>query len=537
MTIRLLALAGIVASILVGLGVARPDSIANACGEAGPYDFDTFEVEKFQPGYAIAIELATSGKAVTSTYAVGNETIDLRYQGLKSGPRTARLNENTTQRIPPAIYKSIIWVESNWSNASATVPYGGVGPVIRSFDCGYGLGQVTSGMGNTTGTASARQAAIGSHYLANLSEGVRIFAEKWNQAPKFRPIAGAGNPAIIEDWYFAIWSYNGFAFSNHPLNPLRDPLRGGTASPIYHCQDPAAPSYQATGGSPMFGYGDYTYPERVYGCMQYPPMVRLDGAASSVRLYPKQDVNMPDFTIEAVAKAFETKNFTECEAAGFTGGCPLMDFPTAIPDKKITPHADNTPLVDPSKAQQILASPVLAYTGPTSATLNVAENGNVGAVQVSVSNIGTGIGTFRIRSSKPWLVARHAGDAATRTMDGGVAVGSEIEVVTQAPRTDRPRLFQNGYTSTLSITVLPSLMSVGQNSAVLYIEPLMANGEVFTITVNSFRPEIISIPTPTPTKAPTQSTPSTQLPSPTPTSTPTPDPYPFKAVAPNINKQ
>ena len=43
-----------------------------------------------------------------------------------------------------------------------------------------------------------------------------------------RPIAGTdtnSNPAILENWYFTIWGYNGFTgpganISNHPLDPV-----------------------------------------------------------------------------------------------------------------------------------------------------------------------------------------------------------------------------------------------------------------------------------------------------------------------------
>src|SRR5690606_6177359 len=127
---------------------------------------------------------------------------------------------------------------------------------------------ITSGMGNNTGTPSSKQALVGTHFAFNLAEGMRILADKWNQAPRFRPIAGEGDPAALEDWYYAIWSYNGFAFTNHPLNPDRDPLRAGAAdSPIYHCFDDTAPSYvQGSGTLPVYTYGDYTYQERVYGC-------------------------------------------------------------------------------------------------------------------------------------------------------------------------------------------------------------------------------------------------------------------------------
>ena len=52
------------------------------------------------------------------------------------------------------------------------------------------------------------------------------------------------------------------AFSNHPLNPVKDPLRGS----VWHCGDPNAPGYG------FFERSDYTYTEDVYGCLRHPPV-------------------------------------------------------------------------------------------------------------------------------------------------------------------------------------------------------------------------------------------------------------------------
>lgn len=193
----------VTACVLSAAVASRADQRVHACGPAGPYDFDTLEAEDYLTVYNRTIELAAAGKAVTSTFSVADngEVVDLRYQGLATGPRGARTTTlDPTAAIPPTILKSVAWIESSWSNAATAVPYGGVGPVIRSFDCGYGLGQITSGMSNATGVPAARQALIGTHFVFNLAEGARIMADKWNSAPRFRPVAGTGDPAAIEDW-------------------------------------------------------------------------------------------------------------------------------------------------------------------------------------------------------------------------------------------------------------------------------------------------------------------------------------------------
>ena len=368
-------------------------------------------------------------------------------------------------------------------------------------------------MSNNGGSPTAKQAAVGTHFLFNIAEGVRILAEKWNSAPRFRPIAGNGDPAALEDWYFAAWSYNGFAFSNHPLNPARDPLRGAGQDMLYHCSDASAPSYQ--GG--RFGYGDYTYPERVYGCMRFPPK------RNGVRMWAAQTFDMPHFESETVAKAFDPKNFTDCENGGFSGGCPKMDFPTSLtiprtptptptptpgtgtptPTPSVTPsptatpsvtptplppivvvtHPDTTPPIDASLAIPMFGSPVIAISAPASIELSLSTGGVATSAAASVRNIGTWLGLYRVRTSSPWIVVRHPGDASDRSIDAGVVVGAETEVVTQAPTTTRPRLAQAGYVSSLIITLAPAFVPPGTTTGSVWIEPIFGAGTPFKIDV------------------------------------------------------
>jgi len=485
--IRLAALAALLGAAF-GYATWHPGTSAHACGAAGPFDFDTFETENYVADYNRAIELAVEGKAVTFTYSVATEPVDVRYQGLVSGPRSLRLPASPAQRVPPSVYKSVAWIEANWNNAAGSVPFGGVGPILRSFDCGYGLGQVTTGMSNSTNTASARQAIIGTHPLFNISEGVRILADKWNSAPRFRPIAGKGDPTAIEDWYYAIWSYNGFAFQNHPLNPGLDPLRGGKAtSPIYHCGDETAASYMLVDGSLAFGRGDYTYPENVYGCVRNPPK------QNKIRMWAAQEFLMPDFARKEVAAAFDPQKFLDCQELGFSGGCPLMDFPTSWPDDPETKdineerkvHKDTVPPADAFQASKFIGDPRFSYTGPTELTLTAFRDGTATEGIIVVRNVGTWIAPFRIRTSAPWIVVRHPGDSITRTLDGGVAIGKETQVVTQSATATRPRIAQPGYDSRLSITLDPSRMSAGSLEGKVWIEPLLGSGGAFEVKITA----------------------------------------------------
>ncbi len=578
-----------------GFAFAHPGNDARACGAAGPFDFDTFELEQYVAGYSTAIDLAVEGKAVTVTPTVAGERVDLRYQGLVRGPRGQRsATADPSARIPPSVYKSIVWIESGWANASGSVPWGGVGPVLRSFDCGYGLGQVTSGMGDETGTASGKQALVGTHFLFNLAEGVRILADKWNNAPRYRPIAGNGDPTALEDWYYAIWSYNGFAFSNHPLNPLRDPLRGGgEASPIYHCYDSSAPGYQTNeSGDLAYGYGAYTYPERVYGCMRYPPslpdgqqgytppsqppppspsgpkfavgepaLIKVDtcvflrpqpaktggsctltnGMSVTIlggpttgdgltwwnvrsalsgdgwvaedflakkgakpqgpRMWMPQEFSMPAFAAPQVAAAFKADNFLACQDAGFGGGCPAMDFPTKIPELGVVTHSDATPPASTALAASFFGSPSFTYSGPVAASIVANSDGTITSATVTVTNAGSGIGAFRIRTSAPWLVARHPGDTAARTLDGGVAIGKDLDVVLTKPSASQPRVSQKGYDSALIITLVTAGMAPGTQLGKVWVEPLFGGGGTFEIAVTATN-NAPTAPGPTPGPSP-----------------------------------
>jgi hypothetical protein len=135
--------------------------------------------------------------------------------------------------VPPTLLKATGWIESSLAQADWNTPFGAVGPALISFDCGHGIMQITSGMTGPAddGWPSRQQALVATHYLYNIARGAAILVDKWNAAPQVRPVAGTdteGSPRIIENWYFAVWSYNGFARVNHPLYPdYRDWPRTG----------------------------------------------------------------------------------------------------------------------------------------------------------------------------------------------------------------------------------------------------------------------------------------------------------------------
>lgn len=152
-------------------------------------------------------------------------------------------------RFPCELLKAIATQESGWRQFcvpdTPADQVGGPSRTIISFDCGYGIGQVTSGMhvGENPGFDRERVAA---DPIYNLATGTRILASKWIGTQ----CVGDNQPTVIEHWYIATWAYNGLAYVNNPNNPNYDPNRG--------VWDPAV-----GGGAP--------YQEKVFGWMEHPP--------------------------------------------------------------------------------------------------------------------------------------------------------------------------------------------------------------------------------------------------------------------------
>jgi hypothetical protein len=101
-------------------------------------------------------------------------------------------NNNTT---PPSETNTV-----NWANT----------------DCGYGIAQVTTGMclsgysGCTNPLSYTDQLAIAIDYEANIAAGLQLLEQKWNQlySEPTKILANGGNPAYIQNWWFAVWAYN-----------------------------------------------------------------------------------------------------------------------------------------------------------------------------------------------------------------------------------------------------------------------------------------------------------------------------------------
>jgi hypothetical protein len=270
----LLALLAITAGLAAG---PKPASAHHLCGNTGsPYgafDLQTYEAADYRNSYARSMELSGFNQLFPElpTFALPG------IEGVQGSPY-----------IPPVLLKSIAWIESGWAQGSydPLVQYGEIGPALSSHDCGYGIMQITTGMQNVTGVPNLDQAMIGGHYAFNIARGARILAEKWNLAPEYRPVVGSRNSQIIEDWYYALWGYNGFASKNHPLS-----------------HDPNRPPYLCNGTQPR---SNYPYQELVFGCIAHPPV------RGGVPLWPAQQVTLPNLADPAFAGLNNGDAFNAC---------------------------------------------------------------------------------------------------------------------------------------------------------------------------------------------------------------------------------
>lgn len=150
--------------------------------------------------------------------------------------------------IPPyapcILLKAIGYTESaGWKQFEAD--YGQYGYTVISSDCGYGIMQITSGMEGGAGFDPSRVAAEPAY---NIGTGARILIQKWNSLDVY---IGNNNPYIVEDWYYAVWAYNGWGWVNNPnrncpdsnpdcgyaFNPFRPPFDGTQPRSWYPYQE------------------------------------------------------------------------------------------------------------------------------------------------------------------------------------------------------------------------------------------------------------------------------------------------------------
>ncbi len=367
--LSLLALMTIAGALGTGPQRTQAHHLCGATGSPlGAFDLQTYEAADYRNVYARTMELAGFNQLFPElgTFALPG------VEGVQPSPY-----------IPPVLLKSIAWLESGWAQGSydPLVPYGEIGPVLSSHDCGYGIMQITSGMQNVSGVPNLDQAMIGGHYAFNIARGARILAEKWNLAPEYRPVVGSRNSQTLEDWYYALWGYNGFASKNHPLT-----------------HDPNRAPYLCDGTQPR---SNYPYQELVFGCVAHPPV------RGGSPLWPAQPVSLPNLADPAFAGLANWDAFNACVADA--SQCWKMNMPT--------PSPSNTDPTSPSLPRsQVIGTPSVALS--TGSILLVAQSGGQSPNQsFAIGNGGSGLLAWRLTTSAPWLRLSHI---------QGVSLGADL---------------------------------------------------------------------------------------------------------------
>ena len=199
--------------------------------------------------------------------------------------------------VPAQLMLAILAQETNMAQASwHGVPGDSANPLISDYygnraepwngsseyidytqaDCGYGIGQVTTGMrvGQTVYTR-AQQQMIAVDYAANIAAALNILIAKWNQLNTDsggRNWLNDGNPRYIENWFLAVWAYNS-GFYPYADRGLHNGRWG-----VGWFNNPANPDYPAN-RLPFLRYdkgtdastpSHWSYPERIMGWAETP---------------------------------------------------------------------------------------------------------------------------------------------------------------------------------------------------------------------------------------------------------------------------
>ncbi|MEE8369822.1 MAG: hypothetical protein V3S00_03515, partial [Dehalococcoidia bacterium] len=429
---------GAVVILILWQSGPRPAQAVFLCAETGspfgPFDIQSYEAEDWLTTYGTALELAGFN-------ALFPELSGFAVPELEGGPRSAGSDALLDPYIPPTLLKGIAWLESTWMQADYDVAWGEIGPVLVSPDCGYGMMQVTTGMQNISGVPNLEQAMIGGHYAFNAARGALILAEKWNLAPESRPQVGERDPTLLEDWYYAVWGYNGFAFTNHPLNP-----------------DYAAwPRVPFSCGPADDGFGHdrsfYPYQELVLGCLERPPLAGEVDKPFNIELAPDEPiweplaVHLPDLSEPAFAGPLQLENWNDC---ALSLECSAMDIPTPNPF-----HSD--PIVPNVAREDLLGVPVLSIS--TSDLILLAISGDDSSWEsVTVFNPGTGVLAWRLSPSASWLKLSRV---------QGVSLGSDLGSRSQ----------------TFTVSADAGLLPPGIHQAQIVVESLYASSAPALINV------------------------------------------------------
>lgn len=422
-----LILGAILGAFALGVQIAEPPT-AHACA-FDPLRPAAYEGDALRERYLLAIDAA----AINQLFPGDS------YFGLPSVEAGTRTNRAAGQpAVPVEVLRAIGWVESTLTMASRSTRFESIGPALVSFDCGHGVMQVTSGMTiplGAEGRPTEHQTAVATSDTHNIARGARILASKWNDAPGLRPVAGTdtnGDPTLIENWYYAIWAYNGFTGpgsrqSNHPLDPNLAWPR-----PAYRCDGTQSRTR-------------YPYQELVTGCVTNPAQ-RGGGD-----LWAAVPLTLPDFT--------QPQFFNAMRLASFTFPYREMDIPTPQPA-----HRSVAPQLPENAQLVLLGSPQLSVNG-SSVTIHANGTPDQASATIRIANPGSGLLSWSATPSDGFLIV---------DPPAGSAAGSGVSCTA----VDCP----NGQ---ITVTINPTLLPASRASGTITITSPNAPGST-TIRVQVF---------------------------------------------------
>ncbi|MDO8672873.1 MAG: transglycosylase SLT domain-containing protein [Dehalococcoidia bacterium] len=296
--------------------------------------------------------------------------------------------------IPCTILKSIAYVESGWRQASSA-PRGSTGLPLVSYSCGYGIMQITSPMTSPGLIDAAKQRLIARDYIFNVSYGAKMLVDKWNATPAI----GNNNPAVLEDWYFAVWAYNNWSWQNNPNNPSYDPFR---------------PPYSGSAGQ---NYTQYPYQELIWGRAANPPTI--DGTVA----WTPVNITLPDrglianpatrIIVDPQPTHTESCSNSPLPTATPTSTSTNTPTPTHTPTRTATPTFTPTPTNSPTPTNTPTptATPLALLQASTTFMGFLAEPGKTPVPQtLTLTGNRAAIG-WSIQSLPPWITAVPTGGA------------------------------------------------------------------------------------------------------------------------------
>ena len=425
---------------VIALGAAHELSSSRPHAEACAFDPRTphaYEAEGDRLRYLSALDAASVNGLLP-----GDPFFELPR--VEIGTRQTRAEG--TRQLPAELLRGLGWVESQLTMASRSVRFESIGDTLVSFDCGHGIMQVTTGMTvplGPAGRASEDQVRVATHYVFNAARGAVLLADKWNQAAQQRPIVGTdtnSDPNLIENWYYAVWSYNGFTGpgrrgSNHPLDPTFASVRD------YRCDGSQSRNR-------------FPYQELVWGCLANPP--EREGAP----LWAPVDASLPNLSDPTVFNALSIANFD----FPFSN----MDLPTPQPA-----HAAAVITLPPNLAAGLFAAPVMQVT-TTSVSIDVTGAPSAAQATIDIRNAGTGVLAWQASTSDPFLVL---------SPPAGAAAGSDLRCAIGPCPLGR-----------LTVTVNPTLLPTTNTSGTIRIQNANGTGAVVIIEVEVVADFVIGAP-------------------------------------------